>query len=277
TGPGGPVAGAVVSAIGPDDRGATATTAANGEFTINGLAAATYTLAAFSPGLVSQELASVVVSAGATTSGVALPLTGGGQIHGTVPALGGGPLAFTPLVIQGNARSFFTQADSLGEYELSDLPAGAFTVSAVEANFMTTSVNALVTAGGSTDVDLQLPPLATVHGLVTNSTTGQPLPAVTVFAISSLGVLTSDITDPDGTYSLPDLDAGTYSIVVGDPGTPGVARSSVTLNAGTTDATRNFTVAVAGFIHGTVFGADGGTPLGEAEGVVALAQAGDAV
>jgi hypothetical protein len=270
-----PIAGATVSALGADGHGYSATSDATGAFTITSLAPQTYQLLASGAGLVTGVLDNVILG-DAPLSGVNLALTHGGTLTGTITKSGGSPGAFDFVKLQLGVLTFSAQADSEGVFSLSGLPAGNYTLTVPDAGSMTATANATVVADmTNTAPPITLSPLGTISGLVTNTTANAPLGGVTVFVLGPDGVLTSDVTGADGRYTLTGIDAGSYSVVLGDLDTAGAARASVTLSPSATAATHNFSAAVSGVISGTIFKADGTTPAAGA--IVRLGQAGDVI
>lgn len=267
-----PIANATVSAIGADGQGYTATSDETGAFTIASLAPQTYDIIASGAGFVRGVLDNVVLG-DAPLSNVDLALTHGGSITGTITKTGGAPAPFEFVQLELGGLLFSAQADSEGVYSLSNLPAGTYTLTVPGTDTMTvTSTEVVVAEATTAAATITLPPLGTISGLVTNTTTSAPLGGVTVFVLGPDGVLASDVTGSDGRYSLTGIDAGNYSVVLGDVDTAGVARAAFTLSPATPIATQNFTTAVSGIVSGTIFQADGTTPAAGA--IVSLAQAG---
>jgi hypothetical protein len=272
-GSGGPVSGAVVVALAADGSGFSAVTDATGAYTITGLSGQAYTLSASSPGLVTSKIDNVQPAAGGSLTGEDFTLTTGGSVTGRITQGAGGSAAPDVfLTLQGTAGTFSSQADTNGNYSVTGLPPGSYVLTTSSPNFMTVSTTVTVAAGAATTANLTTAPLGTVTGTVTNTATGLPLPNVIVQATQVAGEVTSALTDAHGSYQLVGLDAGAYQIVLGDEGTPGVAQTPVTLTPSTPTAVANLSIAAAGTLSGTVFGADGVTPVPAAQ--VSLLSAG---
>ena len=276
SGPAGVIEDAIVSAVADDGRAWSAETRENGDYEITGLPGQEYAVLALTDGLVATELTGVNVAGGTTLSDVDLVMTQGVTLSGTITATTDGTPAASVAVTLGNpADGYFAVTDEGGDYEILNCPPGSFTVTATDSQVMTTSVQTVLTAGLTTDLNLQVPPRGEVMGTVTNGP-ATPLPGVIVFASDVDGsILAETVTDENGEYSLGGLDAGDYSIVLGDPGSPGIRRSSVTLTPADPAASLNFIVDVAGFVSGTVFSSDGTTPVTTAS--VALSKDGDTI
>jgi hypothetical protein len=265
-GPGGPVSGAAVAALAADGTGFSALTDATGAYTITGLSAQTYTLSASDAGLVTTEIDNVQLAAGGSLTGEDFTLTTSGSVTGQITQNAGGAAAPDVfLTLQGTAGTFSSQADDNGIFSVNDLPPGSYVLTTTSPSFMTVSTNVTVTAGAATTANLTTALFGSVTGTVTNSTTGIALPNVIVQATQASGEVTSALTDSQGNYQLDGLDAGAYQIVLGDEGTPGVAQTSVTLSPSHATAVVNLSIAVAGTVSGTVFLADGVTPVPAAQ------------
>lgn len=275
-GPGGLISGAVVSAIGADGQTLSTTSGSNGTFTITGLTSQKYTIAAFAAGLASAEAANINVDSGATVSGVNVTLAVGGGLQGTIHSSGGVPSsAFLLVTLTRGNDSFTGQTDSDGNFVISGLPAGNYTVTVNDQGFMTNSTATTIVGGSVGTLNLTLTPLGKITGKILNSVNGQGVAGVTVFADNANGFAGSAVTAADGTYEIIDLDAATYTIGLGDPGESPIARKTAVLTTNAPTVTSNFTVAVAGVISGTVFQADGTTP--DVNASVALSKGGSTV
>ncbi len=273
TGPGGPVAGALVGAAGADGvTSATATTAADGAYTITGLPAEAYSVSATADGLFGTPDAGVNVTTAGSTGGVDLTMAQGGSLSGQLQSsVDGSPAADVDLSLQNGATTESAETDASGDFSVTDLPPGVYTITTVSTDFMTATATATVAAGATASVTITVGPIGQVSGTVTSSA-GLAVAGVTVSATGGANFETSAVTDSSGAYMLTGLDAGTYQVTVGDEGTPGLVGTQVTLNPTNTAVTANLSLDVAGTISGTVFEANGSTPLSGAE--VELSQAG---
>lgn len=271
-----PIENAIVSAIGEDGSGFSATTDASGAFVIGGLGPQTYRIVASTlTGLVAGELTGIELEEDEDLSGVDFALVAGGEIAGTVTRLGGLPASYQLIELENGGLRFSAQTDEDGNYELSGLPAGNYAITIPGSITMKATGNAVITPGASTDADFVLSPLATIEGVVTNSVTSLPLPGVTVFAMNDDGLIAVDVTDVAGHYEFTGLDEDTYAIYLGDFGTPGAQRTTVIASPSNTDIDHDFSVAVAGLITGTIFEADGVTPAEDS--IIRLKQGNDSI
>lgn len=157
-------------------------------------------------------------------------------IHGHVVAADGNrplrrvQIKATASELANGSRT--TSTDESGEYELTDLPAGRYTISASRGGFLTLSygqrrprelgriveVGAAATVG---DVDFVLPKMSVISGRLTDED-GDPIAGVSVMAMRSIYVAgrrqlvpTGDAratTDDVGEFRIGDLVPGTYIV-----------------------------------------------------------------
>jgi hypothetical protein len=275
TGAGGPAAGATVTAYGPGNDVTTATTDAAGAYSLPGLAAGTYTLAASAPGFFSQQTTGVGLVAGTTLSGLDLTLLAAGGLAGqTTAAADGTPVPFVMLRLSNGQRVYSLQSDDSGHFAAADLPPGDYTLTSANFTRMTSQAHVTVVAGAVQSVTLPVAPTGKVTGTVRDAATGHPLALAALYVAGPQGTAAATVTDAQGRYAIDGLDAGTYTVVLGDAGTPGVARTQVTLDLSHTNVTADLSVAVAGFVSGTLLRADGVTPV---SGQVTLSAGGHSV
>src|SRR5262249_9508503 len=134
-----PLLGASVSA-----GNGSATTAADGTYTIGNLAAGTVTVTASLSGYESGSTTATITAGGATTAPtIALTPINLGNVTGLVVSSAGGAIAGATVRSQGVSAV----TDAGGNYALNNLPAGAATITATAAGFQTGSVNVTVASG----------------------------------------------------------------------------------------------------------------------------------
>jgi len=234
-----PVAGVTVNASEPGGGFGTATTAADGTYTIdNLLPSADYSVSATKTGYATGAESGVIVVAGAATV-VDFTLTQGGTISGTVtdgtdPIVGATVTATASGIGGGSA---VTAAD--GTYTIDKLPASTSYTVRVEKTGYATAVQTgvTVTVGGDTNVDVTL---TVVSAATTGSISGTVTQADGVTAIAGAtvvaelgGAAVSVETGVDGTYQIDGLVPGTtYVVAVDATGyVPGL-QTGITVTAG---------------------------------------------
>jgi predicted RNA-binding protein with TRAM domain len=288
-------------------------TAGGGTFALSGLAAGSYVVYFWSSGSCvaagsylnqyynnetqfgSANL--VIVSTGSTVSGVNAALQSAGTITGTVTAASNGdPLSGICITAvdpdSGDSYGGVTTASD-GTYLFDGLPTGSYAVefapgcgnsgtylgqwysdqtTAAAANMVT------VNAGSTTPfVNAAMLEAGTITGTVTDAIGGGPVAGVCVYITTSYTPpgFYNAVTASDGTYSIPNLAAGSYRVEFasgcGNPdawtvqwynnqSNSGSATLAVVANGSTTSAV-NAALIPNSTISGTVTAAIGGAPL----------------
>jgi hypothetical protein len=238
-GSGSPIEGASVTASSLGDLFAFgfALTDENGDYTLPGLALMPYQVSFF-PDQGSTEVLSEfyddkpgapgdpvnVTQPGVT--GIDAALATGGRVEGTVTG-SGGPLQSVGVAAVGSDGSGFAgdSTDAAGNYSLL-VPAGAvnvlfFTNDGFVSEYynnkpdLASADDISVTAGATTsNIDADLAASGKITGLVTDSTTDDPVEGVTAIAFDSNGVgVTSTSTNSSGLYELDgNLKTGSYRV-----------------------------------------------------------------
>jgi hypothetical protein len=165
----------------------------------------------------------VAVTAGSTTGGINATMAVGGGITGTVTDGGSGlPGALVSVIGTGGATvgSATTRFD--GTYTVAGVPVGSYKVRFSDPGYVTqffsdqqtlsTATTASVTTGGTTTgVDAAMIRAGQVAGTVTDA--NGPAQNVEVAAYDGSGnQVNAACTAADGTYTITDLPAGSYSI-----------------------------------------------------------------
>jgi 5-hydroxyisourate hydrolase-like protein (transthyretin family) len=253
-----PAAGVYVEAV--DDAGDTyssATTDANGDYTLMGLSSSASYRVDFSPpqgsslatefypsGATVQAATPVPVTVGQTTPNIDETLGAGGSISGKVTnAATGYPIGGVSVTLTDDAGNelyddsgFSTEPD--GTYDFTNLPPGSYKVEFDDATFFSkggfafqfyndastlgaaSSVN--VAAGQAvTGIDAALSEGGTLEGHVTDAVTGQGIADVDVEVVDrSDNFLIFAETDVNGFYEIPGIAPGSYYVEVFPDGGP---------------------------------------------------------
>ncbi|WP_146526339.1 carboxypeptidase regulatory-like domain-containing protein [Novipirellula artificiosorum] len=259
TGTSGPIEGVNVTVFDTEYNAITTTTSDTGQFTLTGVPPGTLSVIAATNGLAELEQM-IQIGSGEIVTGVDFAMTTGGGVKGTVTlARDGSALEYGFVSIESPTRSFTTQADSEGNFELDGLPTGQYTVSVVATNFVQDELTVQVKAGEVSSIDVQLLDYGAIRGSAVEAATGNPLVGVSVFCSTSAGVVQTTVTDSNGHYEVADLSFGTYTVALGDINGPGLQSRETTVDENNSP-TVDFSVSIAGRISGKVLAADGSTP-----------------
>ncbi|CAM3515804.1 carboxypeptidase regulatory-like domain-containing protein [Paenibacillus lupini] len=135
--------------------------------------------------------------------------------------------------------------DNNGQFDLGEVAATNYALTASLAGFITQQSSTLVNRGETTIVTFTLTQIKTsVGGVVTTSPGKQPLPNTSVTIIDSNGVIGGNgITDGNGEYIVPSIPAGEQTIVVSKSST-GTSTTFIPEQIGQTQ-TANVTITTA--------------------------------
>ena len=194
-GGGGPIEGATVT-VTVNGTDYTATTAADGTYTITGVPAGTgYTVTAGKTGYISGTVTDVTVTAGSTTANVNFTLAtpvSDGVIAGVAKDSGNNPISGVTVSLSVNGTVYQATTDENGTYTITGVPAGTgYTVTAVKTGYISRTVdNVTVTAGSATTVDFTLTAIpAPVPPAITTQPTSQTVTAgeTATFTVAATG------------------------------------------------------------------------------------------
>jgi hypothetical protein len=194
-----------------DDR--PVVTGLDGRFVVTELPPGTYTLRAFRKG--GGEAIAEHVPVGGTTR---LQLQRTGSIAGTVTCDGGPP---DQLVLSiRDAKTGYMRAEEFyrtgGEYVLTDLPAGDFTITADTAHGHKQTTTELAEGETKTGVDLVLDPLVTITGRVVELGTTRPVPGIRMVISGGNGGGEDEareyVTDASGRFTVKGTPIGEITI-----------------------------------------------------------------
>jgi hypothetical protein len=274
------------------EGGPCASTNANGEYTITGLATAEYTVgfsgagypAQYYPGTFSSgEATRVGVSAGHTTASVDTVLHEGGSISGSVTsATTGAPLEGMSVCARRRIILACTHSDATGQYTISGLAPGLYTVGfEASAGYLQTNAVHRVTVASEiavTGVSAEMQPGGRITGQVREATNDVPLEGVQVCSYQSNENRTRSgpcvKSEVNGDYAIEDLASGEWEVEF-IPRDGKLARqffsdastfesaTPISVTAGQTSEDVNATLTAGGQISGTVTD-NAGAPLEDA-------------
>jgi len=248
--PGHPVTTATVSYTGTNGSGSTtAINASTGAYTLAGVPAGTYTVTASATGYTTQTNTGVVVSAGATTNNVNFLMPAvSGTISGTVTSGGTGLIGAT-VAYTGPLSGSTSTSDGAGDYQLTNLSAGTYQVTASKSGYSPQTIEVTVTAGGTetgNNFILLAGSSGSITGTVTDAQTSLPISGATV----TDGINAPVTTDTHGNFVLEGVTPNSYTVTV-TAASFVTGSASVTVNA-SANTTQNFSLTEDGQIVGKV-------------------------
>lgn len=248
---GAPLLGATVTA-----GSSTAQTASDGTWSIQNLAAGTFTVTAALSGYSSASESAGVTAGSTTTAGtLALAPVNPGNVTGQVVNGSGTAVAGAAVSSQG----LTVTTDANGNYTLANLPAGSTSITASATGFANGSASVTVVAGTTTTAPVIT--LGSSSGSIAGTVKSSSGAAIAGASVSYGGGSTT--TSSTGTYTLTGVPAGTVQLVASASGFQS-STQNVSVTGGAT-ASANFTLTAStsgtGKITGKITSASTGAAL----------------
>jgi prenyltransferase beta subunit len=199
-------------------------TDASGTYQFADLAEGSYTVTISMSGYQTATATGLLTAGGAMVVNAALqPVPTTGTIQGTVvDAVTGDPIPLAGILLLESGAS--TGTDVQGGFELADVPEGTYTVTITATGYASQTVNVVLPGGATADLGvLSLTAMAgstTLTGVVTDASTGNPIPNATVLLDETNSAVT---TDADGYYSLDNIELSAFTLKVTAYGYAGTA------------------------------------------------------
>jgi len=206
-----PLAGAVVTLVGPDGgQAAQAIASADGSFALNSPDEGTFTLVAAAP---HYRAAASMVSLRPGEASTRLSLLGIGSLAGRVTRSGDGiPLTASIEVLSlGGSVAAKCRTDGDGSFILPDMLEGDYELAVGLEGYKPEKTSVAVLRGSTTVAEVALTGVGHVYGAVC-SPSGGWLPGVPVTLSGSAGGLLETLTDSAGSYNFPNVAEGTYTL-----------------------------------------------------------------
>ncbi len=211
-----PIAGASVSVFQNRTLIASSTTNGSGTYTISDLPPDSYVVLVSATGF-QQQIEGATVSSGMTTTADFALQPNPGSISGQVTdALTSAPIEGAHIaVFKDSILVGFDNTDSSGNYTIPDLVPGDYAVVVTSTDYNSQFVGASVFSNVNTIVNFALTsPPGAIAGRVIDINTSLPIPSATVAVFQDEIFISSDLTDEEGNYEIPDLAPGEYLVVV---------------------------------------------------------------
>ncbi|GMK42639.1 hypothetical protein PCCS19_56990 [Paenibacillus sp. CCS19] len=239
----------------------------DGNYLINNLTPGYYRVSIAADGFQAKDFPiTLVVGETRTINAVLSPNPG--TVTGIITnAQTGAPLAGALVEALDNRNSILSTAITAadGSYTLSSLaPASNDRLRVSADTFVTQVIGFSITAGQTRTINAALSPVAgTLTGTITDSATGAPLAGASIRVFTSEGItLQTTSTAADGSYTIPSLQPGSYSVVIMDEGYAGRTIGAL-INAGAVTTLNVALQQLAGAISGTVTDTSG-NPIADA-------------
>lgn len=263
-----PVGNARVHAFDQEGHGRSATTAADGTFTISGLAPGTYSVRAQFAGMSDAIVTGATVGALALTSGVDLVFDGAGTLQGEVVSGGYAVANAFVTLTHGEAARPPQITDAQGRFTFADVPPGDWTLTVASVLHHDHTETVPIVADEVRPTVVTLVPSDHAQGTIVDAD-GTPAGKVAVHLVGPDGSQRIAFADASGHFLCGDLAPGSYTVMLLD----GSRRQSFTIVEGSSATGLSLAMPDHGSIHGHVTTADGSAPLGAFVSLVADGQA----
>ncbi|MED4268284.1 carboxypeptidase regulatory-like domain-containing protein [Priestia megaterium] len=242
----------------------TATTNAQGQYTISSVTPGQYSLTISASNFQSQSRGVTITSTQTTVSNFTL-IASPGTVTGTITSTTGIPIegAVIEVLDSGSNVIATTNSNAQGQYTINQLAPGTFRLRAIAQNFQTSLLGFTIQAGQTTTQNIVFQPSPGIlTGTLTDAQTSTPLVGASVNMVNQAGVtIATAMTNSQGQYNIADLAPGVYTVTFGQQGyasqTIGTVIESNTTTTLTTALDRN-----VGVINGTVTDNEGNPLIG---------------
>ncbi len=246
-----PIAGARVMIADPETlERTTVLSGADGSYAIHGLAAGSTAVEIEADGFIAPPVAEVVLQPDAPQT-LSVELQEGGTIIGRVLTPTGAAASGANIqVTLDDQAARIAFADDAGNFRVSGLAAGSYTVWAARAGNGAGSAASITVAQGRTaTANVTLTSRGRVSGVVTDRATGAPVPNASVM-IEAFTTQQFYATDSSGRYQMDDVAPGTYRVMVVVTDYIPASKQAIVTAGGNT--TLDFHPRKAGLIEGLV-------------------------
>ncbi|MEH7320268.1 carboxypeptidase regulatory-like domain-containing protein, partial [Priestia megaterium] len=250
----------------------------NGNYIITGLSPGTYNVV-FSADNFAAQTVTVNLAPGEVETISASLTPNPATVSGRVVNVETGTSIANALIQAFTTEGTFvtsTLTDVDGQYTLTGLPEGTFTISASVTDFATQIQTVTLTPGETEIVNFALTSNpASLSGIVTDAQTGSPLAGalVQVFVVGTTIPVKSTLTDGTGQYLISGLEEGEYRVVI-SADNYGTQPFRVVLTPGEQEILNAALTPNPATIQGTVTDAQTGTPISGAGVVTVIAGSG---
>ena len=234
----------------------------SGGYSITGMAPGSYIVHAYATNYQASSVGVIMLAGQTRTANFSLEPNPGaitGTVTGAVSEL---PISGASIqVIYEDTVIDSTLTDSFGDYTVTGLPPGSYTVTASKANYDTGVTGAIVSAGQTAAADFALEPNpGTISGTVIGAISSLPISGALIEVSLGSTIIFSTLTDSSGDYSISGVSPGSYVVQARAANYQSGAKGAIVLAGQTT--TVDFALQPdPGTISGTVIGAVSGLPI----------------
>ena len=257
-----PISGATINAIQNDILIGSATTDGSGDYTIYGLPSGSYVVTAAATDYQTGTTGAIVVTGQTTTANFSLN-SSPGTISGTVTSEESSSPILGALiqVSSGDTVIYSAVTDSSGDYTITGVSPGSYTITSTAATHDTGIEGVVVLPSTVTTVDFSLDSSpGTISGTVTRAATGSPISGALVEVNLGSIVISSAVTDSAGNYSITGVPPGSYIVNAYATNYQTATSGAIVLANETT--TVNFSLqSKPGTISGNVISTASGLPI----------------
>ncbi|MCX6841242.1 MAG: carboxypeptidase regulatory-like domain-containing protein [candidate division WOR-3 bacterium] len=247
----------------------TAVTSGDGMYLIGDLSPGNYTVQTAPLGFIAASRTGVSVAAGQETSDISFSLSRSGSISGTVTENDGVTAIRKAeiLVFEPNGGVGFAACDTDGTYRVSGLAQGKYEVTVTATGHLRASKTGVTVTSGMErdDIDFSLSRSASISGRVATAQGMTPKVRVQLYAVEGGKTVGHTETEEDGSYTLDELNEGTYDIEL-----PGgrTAAAGIKLADGQATAGIDFSLPAGATVSGRVVERTSSLPI---EGAMVIA------
>jgi YD repeat-containing protein len=227
------ISGALVEALQSNVVKGSATSSANGAYSISGLSPGTYDVRVSASGYITSTTTGIVVSSGTTTT-VNVALGAVPSISGLSPSSG---TVGASVTVSGSGFGPTQGSSTVKFNNITATPTGwsDATVTAPVPTGATTGPVVITVAGtASNGVTFTVLVPGTISGTITRASDGSAINGATVQALQGTTVVGTSTTNATGNYTLSNLTAGTYTIQASASGYVQKSQAGVVVTAGAT-------------------------------------------
>jgi 5-hydroxyisourate hydrolase-like protein (transthyretin family) len=236
---------------------------ADGSFAYPNLSAGNYQLNILAEGYQTASVGAIVVN-GETANLVIALIENRGAIEGVIQGSDTGlPISgsFIEVTDVNGILVATVTSDQNGAFRLGNIQTGALNVRAAATGYGSSTVGVIVTALNLSTVRLSLSPLTGILSGKVTDVDGNPISNTSIKVIDSKdAVVTTVLTDGDGTYQIQELNPVRYTVTANAEGFGSIIATGAVV-ADQTSALNFILVLNTGSVTGNVFNSVGGTPL----------------